>query len=162
MSRLNQAVFGLLLIAAGYVLGASQSFQSPILHAQQNSGTPTEETEDKIKRGVKQLVEAQSALEQENFMRPATKGLNSFAVSCGGVNALDDLEAGNGVDPETFAGLYAGLAKPDVAAQLGRDDQGRITYKNKIVRMYPVSRLKKLFATRLKYTGENQEDAGSF
>ena len=95
-------------------------------------------------------------------MRPATKGLNAFAVSCGGVNALDDLEAGNGVDPETFAGLYAGLAKPDVAAQLGRDDQGRITYKNKIVRMYPVSRLKKLFATRLKYSGENQDDAASF
>ncbi|QDV50111.1 hypothetical protein [Gimesia fumaroli] len=162
MSRLSQVVVGLLLISVGYILGASQSFQSTTLHAQQNSGTPTEETEDKIKRGVKQLVEAQLALEQENFMRTATKGLNAFAVSCGGVNAMDDLEAGNGVDPETFAGLYAGLAKPDVAAQLGRDDQGRITYKNKIVRMYPVSRLKKLFATRLKYTGESQDDANSF
>ena len=162
MSRLSQIAMGLLLLAAGYVLGASQSFQSTTLHAQQNSGTPTEETEDKIKRGDKQLVEAQSALEQENFMRTATKGLNSFATSCGGVNALDDLEAGNGVDPETFAGLYAGLAKPDVATHLGRDDQGRITYTNKIVRMYPVSRLKKLFATRLKYTGETQDDATGF
>lgn len=162
MSKVSQVAVGLLLITVGYVLGASQSFQSSLLHAQQASGTPTEETEDKIKRGVKQLVEAQSALEQENFMRPATKGLNAFAVSCGGVNALDDLEAGNGVDPETFAGLYAGMAKPDIAAQLGRDDQGRITYKNKIVRMYPVSRLKKLFATRLKYLGENQDDAASF
>lgn len=162
MSRLNQVFIGLLLITVGYVLGASQSFQSTILHAQQKSGTPTEETEDKIKRGVKQLIEAQSALEEENFMRPATKGLNAFAVSCGGINALDDLEAGNGVDPETFAGLYAGLAKPDVAAQLGRDDQGRITYKNKIVRMYPVSRLKKMFATRLKYMGESQDDSSSF
>ncbi|QDU09605.1 hypothetical protein [Gimesia aquarii] len=162
MSKLSQVVIGLLLITVGYVLGASQSFQSTKLHAQQNSGTPTEETEDKIKRGAKELVEAQSALEQENFMRPATKGLNSFAVTCGGVNAMDDLEAGNGVDPETFAGLYAGLAKPDIAAQLGRDDQGRITYKNKIVRMYPVSRLKKLFATRLKYTGEIQDEESSF
>ncbi|HAH46600.1 hypothetical protein [Gimesia sp.] len=162
MSRVSQVAVGLLLITVGYVLGASQSFESTRLHAQQASGTPTEETEDKIKRGVKQLMEAQSALEQENFMRPATKGLNAFAVSCGGVNALDDLEAGNGVDPETFAGLYAGMAKPDIAAQLGRDDQGRITYKNKIVRMYPVSRLKKMFATRLKYLGENQDDSASF
>lgn len=162
MSRVSQVAVGLLLITVGYVLGASQSFQSTRLHAQQASGTPTEEAEDKIKRGVRQLVEAQSALEQENFMRPATKGLNAFAVSCGGVNALDDLEAGNGVDPETFAGLYAGMAKPDIAAQLGRDDQGRITYKNKIVRMYPVSRLKKMFATRLKYLGENQDDSASF
>ena len=162
MSRLRQVVVGLFLISAGYVLGASQSFQAPTLQAQQNSGVPTEETEDKIKRGVKQLVEAQAALEQENFMRTATKGLNSFAVSCGGVNAIDDLEAGNGVDPETFAGLYAGLAKPDIAAQLGRDDQGRITYKNKIVRMYPVSRLKKMFATRLKYSGAPDDDGFSF
>lgn len=162
MSRLNQVFIGLLLITMGYVLGASQSFQSEKLHAQQNSGTPSEEAEDKIRRGVRQLVEAQSALEQENFMRPATKGLNTFAVSCGGVNAMEDLEAGNGVDPETFAALYAGLAKPDVASQLARDDQGRITYKNKIVRMYPVSRLKKMFATRLKYTGETQEDEPSF
>lgn len=162
MSKLSQVVVGLLLITVGYVLGASQSFQSTTLHAQQSSGTPTEETEDKIKRGTKELVEAQSALEQENFMRPVTKGLNAFAVTCGGVNAMDDLEAGNGVDPETFAALYAGLAKPDIAAQLARDDQGRITYKNKIVRMYPVSRLKKLFATRLKYTGENQDEDSSF
>ena len=87
MSKVSQVAVGLLLITVGYVLGASQSFQSSLLHAQQASGTPTEETEDKIKRGVKQLVDAQSALEQENFMRPATKGLNAFAVSCGGVNA---------------------------------------------------------------------------
>ena len=162
MSRLNQVVIGLLLIAVGYVLGSSQSFQSTALLAQQKSGTPTEETEDKIKRGVKQLIEAQSALEEESFMTSATKGVNAFAVSCGGVNAMADLEAGNGVDPETFAGLYADRAKPDVVTHLGRDDQGRITYKNKIVRMYPVSRLKKMFATRLKYSGEASGDTSDF
>ncbi|MFK7776879.1 MAG: hypothetical protein QM501_01995 [Gimesia sp.] len=162
MSRLNQVVIGLLLIAVGYVLGTSQSFQSTKLLAQQKSGTPTEETEDKVKGAVKQLIEAQLALEEENFMTTATKGVNAFAVSCGGVNAMEDLEAGNGVDPETFAALYADRAKPDIATHLGRDDQGRITYKNKIVRMYPVSRLKKLFATRLKYTGESSEDTSSF
>lgn len=162
MSRLSQVFIGLILITVGYVLGASQSFQNEKLHAQQNSGAPSEETEDKIRRGVKLLADAQSGLEQENFMRTATKGVNTFAVSCGGVNALEDLEAGNGVDPETFAGLYAGLAKPDVATHLGRDDQGRITYKNKIVRMYAVSRLKKLFAARLKYSGESQEEEPSF
>ncbi|MCH9653647.1 MAG: hypothetical protein K0U86_17895 [Planctomycetes bacterium] len=162
MSRLNQVVIGLLLITVGYVLGASQSFQSTTLLAQQKSGTPTEETEDKIKGAVKQMLESQLALEEENFMTTATKGLNSFAVSCGGVNAMEDLESGNGVDPETFAALYADLAKPDVATHLGRDDQGRITYKNKIVRMYPVSRLKKMFATRIKYTGETLEEESSF
>ncbi|WP_298863569.1 hypothetical protein [uncultured Gimesia sp.] len=162
MSRLNQVVIGLLLITVGYVLGTSQSFQSTRLLAQQKSGTPTEETEDKIKGAVKQMLESQLALEEENFMTTATKGLNSFAVSCGGVNAMEDLENGNGVDPETFAALYADLAKPDVATHLGRDDQGRITYKNKIVRMYPVSRLKKMFATRIKYTGETLEKENSF
>lgn len=162
MSRLNQVVIGLLLIAVGYVLGTSQSFQSTTLLAQQKSGTPTEETEDKIKNAMKLLSGAQSALEEESFMTTATKGVNAFAVSCGGVNAMKDLEAGNGVDPETFAALYADLAKPDIATHLGRDDQGRITYKNKIVRMYPVSRLKKLFATRLKYTGEASDDGSSF
>ena len=84
MSRLNQVVIGLLLITVGYVLGASQSFQSTTLLAQQKSGTPTEETEDKIKGAVKQMLESQLALEEENFMTTATKGLNSFAVSCGG------------------------------------------------------------------------------
>jgi len=84
----------------------------------------------------------------------ATEGVNAFAVTTGGVDAMDDLEKGRGVDPETFAALYAGQANKEVADSLDHDDQGRLTYKNKVIRMYPVSRLKELFQERLRYAGQ--------
>ena len=38
--------------------------------------------------------------------------------------------------------------------QLGYDAEGRLTYQNKVVRIYPVSRLKKLNAQRRVLIGE--------
>lgn len=77
-----------------------------------------------------------------------------MAVLAGGINAVDDLESGRGVDPETFAALYADEATEDVKLHLGKDEDGRLTYKNKVVRIYPISRLKKMQAQRLIITGE--------
>ena len=57
--------------------------------------------------------------------------INAFLVLSGGGNALDDLESGHGVDPETFAALYAGLAIPEIGDHLAKDDQSRLTYKGK-------------------------------
>ena len=58
-----------------------------------------------------------------------------------------------GVDPETFAALYAGLASPEVRQSLARDAQGRLTYKNKVIRMYPIARLKQAFLERDRLAG---------
>ena len=77
-----------------------------------------------------------------------TEGINTFLVLTGGGNAREDLESGRGVDPETFAGLYAGKALPEIQTLLGLNEHGQITYNNEVVRLYPKSRLKKLFAQR--------------
>ena len=37
-----------------------------------------------------------------------------------------------------------------------RDSQGRVTYKGKVVQMYPIRRLSQLFKERLKYSGEEE------
>jgi hypothetical protein len=71
-------------------------------------------------------------------------------------DAAEAAMAGRGVDPETFAGLYAGLAVDEVASELAHDDEGRLTYKGKLVRMYPISRLKRLFAQRSAASGESE------
>ena len=65
------------------------------------------------------------------------------------------LVAGFGVrTPETFAALYAGLAATEVQEHIDKDSQGRVTYKGKVVQMYPIRRLTQLFKERLKYSGE--------
>ena len=52
------------------------------------------------------------------FERSAIIGVNYFAVSVGGIDAIRDLEEDRGVDPETLAGLRAGFAVPEVAEHL--------------------------------------------
>jgi hypothetical protein len=102
------------------------------------------------------LREAQGAMEIEKMYIPAVKGLNPFAVSVGGVNAIADLERDLGVDPVTFVGLYAGQAVEGVQDKLGKDEFGRLTYKNRLIRLYPISRLKALEAERLKLSIEEE------
>ncbi|MCA9083984.1 MAG: hypothetical protein KDA81_08010 [Planctomycetaceae bacterium] len=97
------------------------------------------------------------------FQKPATLGTNYFAVSVGGIDAIRDLEESRGVDPETLAGLYAGYATPEVARHLNLKKitnergqlvlkieaaDGRLRYKNSVVRMYSPERLRELFALR--------------
>jgi len=142
------------LLAIGYVLGATGTFSPPRATAQIDPDSqPSREAGDKIRLTFGAVRDAIEALEQENRYRLATDGVNVFAVSVGGVDAIDDLEKGRGVDPETFAALYAGRATKEVSDFLGHDEQGRLTYKNKVIRIYPISRLKQLFQERLKYSG---------
>ncbi|MFP6701097.1 MAG: hypothetical protein VB861_05085, partial [Planctomycetaceae bacterium] len=94
-------------------------------------------------------------LKREGRYETATRGLNLFAVSVGGLDVKGDLEKGRGVDPETFAALYAGLETKEIEDHIDRDSQGRVTYKGKVVQMYPVRRLTQLFNERLKYSGED-------
>ncbi len=98
------------------------------------------------------------ALEQEQRYAPVMKGVNAFAVLSGGADAKQDLETGRGVDPETFAALYAEQATDEIAAHVSKDEQGRLTYKGKIVRMYSISRLKQMFAKRATLSNAAAEE----
>jgi len=142
------------LVGGGYLLGAWQIGRPGDLAAQDNATTElSDETKKKIVTLHESLAAAAQALQDENRLVPATKTLNAYAVLCGGLNVVDDLESGRGVDPETFAALYAGDANDELKEHLAFDSENRLTYKGKVVRIYPISRLKKLHAQRLVLTG---------
>jgi hypothetical protein len=126
------------------------------LLAQADATGPTQETSDKVKAARDAADSAMLALQQEKFYVPAIVGLNSFAATTGGIDAIADLQSGRGVDPETFAGLYAGLAVDQIAPDISKDDKGRLTYKDKVIRMYPVSRIKQLFQSRVAKSADAQ------
>lgn len=150
-------------IGLGYLLGAVGGLPSGLLWAQaEDSEKPptaeeltgaTEETVGKIRAALTALKNAADALQQEQKYIPATSGINVFAVSVGGIDAVNDLEAGRGVDPETFAALYAGLATDEVSAKLGYDTERRLTYNSRLLRMYPLARIKKLYEVRQAIVG---------
>lgn len=148
MRTLTRGLLAVGLLAAGYLLGASGFVASPAVHAQQaaGAGQMSENTANKVAEARNALAAAMIALQNENLYNPATKGVNTFLVAGGGGDAIADLESGRGVDPETFAALYADLAIDDIARHLSKDDQGRLLYKEKLIRIYPVSRLKDRFA----------------
>jgi len=141
-----------MLIGVGYLLGSVDALKLSRLFAQEDP--VSEEGAKKIQTAYDALRAAMDSLKQENRYNPATKGLNSYAILAGGVDAVKDLEDGKGVDPETFAALYAGDAIESVAESLSHNDEGQLTYKNKVVRIYPISRLKKIYAQRQELTGE--------
>jgi hypothetical protein len=147
----------LIVFAVGYGLGRVDTGRSSALIAQEAVSGPTEETARKIQTANDALKAALEGLKNESLYNPATKGMNVTAVLAGGVDAIDDLESGRGVDPETFAALYADLAVDEVAQHLAKDVEGRLTYKNKLVRIYPVSRLKRLNTQRAILAGEIQK-----
>lgn len=136
------------LVALGYVLGSSGVATPRALQAQNEAEGPSEETQGKIRSAHEALTAAMAALEQEQRYTPVMKGVNAFAVLSGGADVKQDLETGRGVDPETFAALYADQATDEIAAHLSEDEQNRVTYKGKVVRMYPKSRLKQMFVKR--------------
>lgn len=154
MSKAVRIGSALALIALGFFLGRVDTASWSRLHAQDGAAGPSEETTKKIQLANDALKAATESLKNESLYAPATKSINVFGVLTGGLNAVDDLESGRGVDPETFAALYADDATEDVKQHLGKDEDGRLTYKNKVVRIYPISRLKKAYAQRMVVTGE--------
>uniref|UniRef100_A0A7C2K1D7 Uncharacterized protein n=1 Tax=Schlesneria paludicola TaxID=360056 RepID=A0A7C2K1D7_9PLAN len=148
----------LAVLACGYALGRLDASFVSTLSAQEDVAGPSEETARKILAANDALKAAMEGLKNESRYNPATKGMNVYAVLAGGIDALDDLESGRGVDPETFAALYADQATDEVAQHLSKDADGRLTYKNKLVRIYPISRLKKLHTQRLILAGEIQQN----
>lgn len=165
MVQWKRIVLGVSLVGLGYVMGSSHPF--PLVRAQDATATPSEDTTKKIVEANDKLKVAVDGLKLESRYEAVTKGINSYGVLVGGVNAKEDLESGQGVDPETFAALYTAafdMKKLNVRddsladwvdiSQLDYDAEGRLTYGGKIVRIYSVSRLKKLRAQRLVLLGE--------
>jgi len=170
MVQMKRVALGGALVALGYLLGTCSPFA--LVRAQDGENMPSEDAAKKILEVNDKLKAAVETLKLESRYEAATKGVNSFAVLAGGVNAKEDLESGHGVDPETFAALYTAaydLKKLNIRddsladwvdiSQLDYDAEGRLTYGGKIVRIYPVSKLKKLRAQRLVLIGEVRADA---
>jgi len=161
MLRFKQTAYALALLTAGYLLGTQHVLSTDALQAQEEATGPSEESIAKIQVANEALQEAEAALATEGFYESATTISNTFAITAGGINALKDLQEGRGVDPETFAALYAGFANDEVKDKIGKDEQGRLTYDNKVIRMYPISKLKKVYTLRAQLAGaETNNDSG--
>ncbi len=157
MRKLMRVGAALALVGLGYVLGSQGLLESRPVHAQaqapDNGQGLGKDAKEKLDTAFKALEGAREALANEGRYKLATEGTNVFAISIGGVNAMADLETGRGVDPETFAALYAGLALPDIQKDITRNAEGQLTYKNKVIRMYPIARLKQAFLERNRLAG---------
>ena len=145
------AVFGL-----GVFFGQNDWIGSTEIQAQGVGGAASDDVTREVTAAYTALQNAKSALAQEDRYTSATVPLNVSAIMSGGVDAIGDLESGRGVDPETFAALYAEQATDEIAAELEKDELGRLTYKGKVVRMYSVSRLKQMFQERLRFAGTEE------
>jgi len=157
MRRGTQILIGLAVFGLGYVAGtADLSLPAQAQPPGVGDAGPivSEEVASKIEELRITMRQTIDALEGEGRYESITLGMNSFLVLSGGGNAREDLESGRGVDPETFAALHAGFASPEIGDHLSYDEQGRLTYQDKLVRMYSVSRLRESFDRRLKIAGE--------
>lgn len=123
-------------------------------------------------RFLRSIRDMDGFLRAISFQRSAISTVNFFGVSVGGIDALNDLEESRGVDPETFAGLYAGFAIPDVARHLNLKKEiagggkvrleieasdGRLRYKGAAVRLYSQDRLRGLFERRSDFRQEDEK-----
>jgi hypothetical protein len=151
MRQWQRWVYGTGLVAAGYVLGATGALDLRLTSAQEAAEAGIDkETAKKIQVAGNALRDAADALRTEGRYESITQDVNSFLVLSGGGNAKDDLESGAGVDPETFAALYAGGAIDEILDQLEFDDENRLTYNGQVVRMYSKARLQRSLAERTK------------
>lgn len=133
-------LFGTVMLAAGYVAGTCGLFVPSSAQAQL-AEAPSEATEAKIHSVHRALREAAEQLRQDNRYTIVTEGINPFLVLVGGGDAAEDLASGNGVDPYTFAALYAGKVSPEFSELMGTDSEGRVTYDGKAVQLYSKKRL---------------------
>jgi hypothetical protein len=150
MRRYQTLLFGAAMLLLGYLIGAGGMLRSPTAEAQDDDSKAAAESENKIRDVQNALQVAMEELRQVGKYNAITDGINSFLVLSGGGDAMADLDSGNGVDPETFAAIYAGKAIPEVADKLGTDDEGRVTYNDKPITIYSRSRLQRMFAERLR------------
>ena len=151
MSRLQWfASFGI-VFALGYLTCWVQNSNPQTAHAvQELTGVDalTSDTLIEHKRFTSAASDFGGALVAEGAYTSGSEGQNYFALSVGGIDVMRDLEEGRGVDPETYAAIYAERATPDVTQDLNQDDQGRWRYKGTVIRMYSRERLRQIFQQR--------------
>lgn len=149
-----------IVFGGGYFCGRSNGLAPEQIQAQTDESSIrsqlSEQSNEKLRDVFDALNGATASLQGEGRQKSAIQGFNAFSVTVGGIDAVQDLEEGRGVDPETFAGLYAGAASDEVAPHITVNDDGQVLYKDKIVRMYSTGRLKRLFSERLKMSGLGQ------
>jgi len=109
---------------------------------------PSADAQKKIDAALKAIADAQDSLAKEGLYDPAIEPTSAFAVTTGGSSAAKELEQGQPVDPETYAGLYAGFIRPDLKSKLTTNEQGELLYNGKLVQIYPISKLKVLYQER--------------
>lgn len=142
--------FGLAMLMLGYCCGSGSLPGSASLVAQDAEEGLSEGTASKVQAAHESLKAAMDALQQDGKYEALTESPNAFLVLSGGGNATEDLQSGQGVDPETFAALYARRVKPEVLDALTTDEQGRLLHNDQLVRLYSRTRLEKVFAERAK------------
>jgi hypothetical protein len=161
MLRTRSVVAGSVFFIAGYAAG-TMTWTSPVpLQAQQeDDGTQySGDVLEAYRKAHKSVREVTNLFVAGGQSTSASGGLNFFGASVGGIDAEKDLEEGRGVDPETFAGLYADMATPKIAEHLDYDELGRLRYKKNVIRIYSRERLKQLFQKRdqLEIQSEDSE-----
>lgn len=152
VSSMKRTGYTLSLLAIGYLIGTSGSLipqdtiaQPPEINAgnsDQAEITLSNEAIEQIQTAHEALSQVMETMSLEGKYTSATEGVNSYLILTGGGNAIEDLEQGTGVDPVTFASLYAGLATQEIVDELSWDESNRLMYKNKLVRIYSVEKLK--------------------
>lgn len=145
MRKHKWAVLSVAMFGLGWFVGGG----APLVTRVVGQDTKVETAEDKIVAASKALRDAADTLAAESKYESVTEGVNAFLVLSGGGNGTADLDSGV-VDPETFAALYAGAVKKEIAEQLQKDEEGRLTYNGNVIRMYSKARLQKIFAERTK------------
>ena len=110
---------------------------------------------NEVRATARAVESARDELASAGRYAPATTGLNAFLVLSGGGDAVADLDGDEGVDPETFAALYAGRATDEIKGDLSTDDDGRLLYKGRAVRMYSIERLRKAYDERDRLTSDD-------
>jgi len=140
-------MFGGLMLTVGYIAGSLGLFGTTPALAQLDT-PPSEDAENKVRSVNRAMNEAVEQLRQDGRYKTVTTGTNSFIVMMGGGDAGEDLASGNGVDPETFAALYAGQVVPEFSEQIGWDAEGRLTYEGKPVQLYSKKKLESIYKER--------------
>ena len=145
------------LLGVGFALGRSGGDVGPAgahAAAMQDGQGVDEATLVRIRSGFDDLRRAQLSLENTGRYVPAANGVNAFATLAGGYDARISLENGTGVDPETYVALEAGFAPGPILRELGRDEFGRLTYRDRLIRLLPRETLREMFLRRQELLGE--------
>jgi hypothetical protein len=150
MGRLKTVVSGLILFAAGYATATLSGFAPSSIEATQDAALDqvSNDTLKAYKKVTKAIKELNNLYEASGQSKSVFEGVNYFAASVGGINAERDLEEGRGVDPETFAAIYAGAASREIKENLDADELGRLRYKKNVIRLYSQERLQMMFKLR--------------